>query len=601
MTIAAGTRLGPYEIASQIGAGGMGEVYRARDTRLGRDVAVKVLPGGVSDNAEALARFELEARAVAALNHPNILALHDVGAENAVAYAVTELLEGETLRARIEAAGPLPPRKALDYATQIARGLSAAHERGIVHRDVKPENVFVTRDGRVKILDFGLSGQDVSHADSATEVTGPSPSGGVILGTVGYMAPEQLLGQPATPQSDIFAFGVVLYEMLTATHPFKRATVVETHTAVLREDPPPINRAVPALPSSVGRLLTRCLEKQPADRPESTRDLAFYLDMLGSATESGAFTTTADALAAGLRRLRTRMLLTALGLVLLISLAAWGYARTMANRAASETIATDLARAGRLVGRAQEDRLTRLSLTARLIASFPELKALLETDTATVRDFLLSYQQRNPGTPLLIVLGPTGNVVARTDEVQPAATTGDEWLADSPATKAPMIATIGDRPFHVAGAAAEAGGNIFGYIFAAAPVDAQFAQALSEATQDDVVLLSQSGVLASTLRAGQTPWRSLQAWRDQGGRTDQSIDVRIGTQRFAARQVTLVESPPLAAVVVKSRDEAMVPYRRIERGLLVLALLAAVLAVLASYRLPRAITSALSSPGRKAS
>ena len=165
MTIAAGTRLGPYEIASQIGAGGMGEVYRARDTRLGRDVAVKVLPGGVSDNAEALARFELEARAVAALNHPNILALHDVGAENGVAYAVTELLEGETLRARIDASGPLPPRKALDYATQIARGLAAAHERGIVHRDLKPENVFVTRDGRVKILDFGLSGQDVSHVE----------------------------------------------------------------------------------------------------------------------------------------------------------------------------------------------------------------------------------------------------------------------------------------------------------------------------------------------------------------------------------------------------------------------------------------------------
>jgi hypothetical protein len=601
MTLAAGTHLGPYEIAAQLGAGGMGEVYRARDTRLGRDVAVKVLPGGVSDDAEALGRFELEARAVAALNHPNILALHDVGTQNGIAYAVTELLEGETLRARIDSAGPMAPRKALDYALQIARGLAAAHERGIVHRDMKPENVFITRDGRIKILDFGLAGQDVARDTGANEVTRSSTGPDIIMGTVGYMAPEQILAQPATSRSDIFALGVVLYEMLTATHPFKHESPIETQTAVLRDDPPPISRALPGLPSGVVRLLARCLEKQPADRPESTRDLAFYLEMLGAATESGAFTTTGDALAAGLRRLRTRSLLVSCGLVLLISAAAMGYVRSLANRAATDAIAADLARAGRLVARVQDERLTRLSLTARLIASFPELKALLETDMATVRDFLLAYQQRNPGTPLLVALGPTGRVIARTDEAQLGTTVGDEWLRGITATKGPTIVMVGDRPFHVAGAAAEAGGNIFGYVFAAAPVDVQFATALSEATQDDVVLLSTSGLLASTMRAGQTPWRSLQAWRDQGGRTDRSTYVRIGTQQFAARQVTLVENPPLVAVIVKSRDEAVVSYRRIERGLIVLALAAAAAAIFGSYRLPRAITSALSAPRRRVS
>jgi serine/threonine protein kinase len=217
MSLNAGTRLGHFEITAPIGAGGMGEVYRARDTKLDRDVAVKVLPEAFAKDGERLARFEREAKAVAALSHPNILAIHDFGTEEGIVYAVMELLEGETLRQRL-GAGSLPTRKAIEYGIEVARGLAAAHDKGITHRDLKPENVFVTQDGRVKILDFGLARTEAPElapdASDSVPTRDAGTQAGVVLGTAGYMSPEQVRGQRADARSDIFSFGVVLYEML---------------------------------------------------------------------------------------------------------------------------------------------------------------------------------------------------------------------------------------------------------------------------------------------------------------------------------------------------------------------------------------------------
>ncbi len=287
MTLSAGAKLGPYEILSPLGAGGMGEVYRARDTRLERDVAVKVLPDEVSKDAERRARFEREAKAVAALSHPNILAIHDVGDHDGTSFAVMELLDGETLRDRLSG-GALPARKAGEIGAQIAHGLAAAHEKGIVHRDLKPENVFVTADGRVKVLDFGLarqqpSAQDGTHSPTQTRETDP----GAVLGTVGYMSPEQVKGQPADSRSDIFSFGAVLYEMLTGRRAFKRDTAAETMTAILKEDPPELLSASGALPAGLERIVRHCLEKQPAERFQSARDLAFDLEAAFGSGASG--------------------------------------------------------------------------------------------------------------------------------------------------------------------------------------------------------------------------------------------------------------------------------------------------------------------------
>ena len=244
-SLAPGLRLGPYEIVAPIGAGGMGEVYRATDTRLGRDVALKLLPRAFASDPGRLARFEREARAVAGLSHPNILALFDVGTHDGMVYAVTELLEGETLRARL-GGGPLPARKAVDYAAQAARGLAAAHEKGIVHRDLKPENLFVTGDGRVKVLDFGLARQQQAAAeaeDTRSPTLAQPTDAGTVLGTVGYMSPEQVRGEPVDTRSDIFSLGCVLYEMLAGGRAFLRETAAETMTAILREDPPDLASA----------------------------------------------------------------------------------------------------------------------------------------------------------------------------------------------------------------------------------------------------------------------------------------------------------------------------------------------------------------------
>lgn len=258
----------------------MGEVYRARDTRLDRHVAIKVLPEHLASDPEALARFEREAKAVAALSHPNIRAIHDFGSEQGVAYAVAELLEGETLRSRV-ARGPLPWRKAAEVGVALAEGLTAAHRKGITHRDLKPENVFLTSDGRVKILDFGLARwQPGSTGRGAPEA---ETEAGRVLGTVGYMAPEQVRGERATAPTDIFALGCVLYEMLSGTRAFSRPTPAETLAAILKEEPSPVATSGNQIPAELDRLLARCLEKNPEERSQSARDLGFALkDILGA-------------------------------------------------------------------------------------------------------------------------------------------------------------------------------------------------------------------------------------------------------------------------------------------------------------------------------
>ncbi len=291
MPLSPGTRLGPYQIVAPLGAGGMGEVYRARDTRLERDVAVKVLPESMLTDAAALARFEREAKLVAALSHPNILAIHDIGKESGVSYAVTELLEGETLRERMNA-GTVPLRKAVNYARQIARGLAAAHGRGIVHRDLKPENVFVMPDGHVKILDFGLAKQRAGGGggESSEAPTVARTMPGTILGTVGYMSPEQVRGETADHRTDVFSFGAVLYELVFGSPPFRAETEVETMAAILREDPPAFARRG-TTPPELTRIVSRCLEKRPEERFQSASDLAF---VLGLFEEAGAAEATEE-------------------------------------------------------------------------------------------------------------------------------------------------------------------------------------------------------------------------------------------------------------------------------------------------------------------
>ena len=293
MTLANGTHLGPYEILDPIGAGGMGVVYRAKDTRLGRAVAIKVLPPAFSVDADRLRRFELEARTVSALNHPNIITVHALGNHEGSPYLVMELLEGQTLREKM-GGNPVPPSRALEIGLELARGLTAAHERGIVHRDLKPENVFLTKDGRVKILDFGLAklkgGTSVvpglASGDNETQALGSDETfteAGMVLGTVAYMSPEQACGQPLDGRSDIFSLGVILWEMLTGKRPFQRDSVAETLSAILKVDPPELDPDLKVAPL-LERVLRTSLSKAPEGRFHSAHDLAFALQ---AASESG--------------------------------------------------------------------------------------------------------------------------------------------------------------------------------------------------------------------------------------------------------------------------------------------------------------------------
>ncbi|PWB72556.1 MAG: hypothetical protein C3F15_10920 [Holophagae bacterium] len=289
MTLPSGTRLGPYEILTPIGAGAMGEVYRARDTRLGREVAVKVIPAGLSGSSDRISRFEQEARAAGSISHPNVCAIFDIGTHDGSPYVVMELLEGESLQSRL-GAGQVPVRTAIEWAAQAAHGLAAAHEKGIVHRDLKPANLYLTRDGRVKLLDFGLAKltrPEVLARSGDMPASIPATETGTILGTAGYMAPEQVRGEGADHRADIFALGTILYELLAGKRAFPGATFYETSYRIVNEDPEPLSTLGRSLPSGVEGIVRRCLEKRPQDRFTSAHDLALALDAVAESLRTG--------------------------------------------------------------------------------------------------------------------------------------------------------------------------------------------------------------------------------------------------------------------------------------------------------------------------
>ncbi|MBI3476498.1 MAG: protein kinase [Acidobacteria bacterium] len=308
MNLTPGTKLGPYEIVSLIGAGGMGEVYRARDSRLKREVAIKVLPQALSLDADRLRRFEQEALATAALNHPNILAVFDIGADIGAGatrpYVVSELLEGETLRERLRS-GAIPVRKALDFAMQMARGLAAAHEKGIVHRDLKPENLFLTKDGRLKILDFGLAKLTQSDSGSNTSMATVThgTEAGVVLGTAGYMSPEQVRGQALDPRSDIFSFGAILYEMISGKRAFHGESPADTMSAILKEEPPELAETNRNVSPALERIVHHCLEKNPEARFHAASDIAFDLEHLTGVSSTSTRATPLEAAAPDRKKL----------------------------------------------------------------------------------------------------------------------------------------------------------------------------------------------------------------------------------------------------------------------------------------------------------
>jgi len=337
MSIEPGTRLGRYEIRALIGEGGMGQVYRATDTGIGRNVAIKVLPPNLASEQQRLQRFEQEAKAAGALNHPNVVAIYDVGAHDGAPYVVSELLEGETLRDRLQS-NALPLRKSIEYAVQIARGLAAAHARGIVHRDIKPENLFITKDGHVKILDFGIAkltsplGEFASSDEADTVRLHTHP--GVLIGTAGYMAPEQVRGQPADHRADIFSFGAVFYEMLAGKRAFQRESSIETMSAILSQEPAELAEANRNIAPDFERVVRHCLEKRAEDRFQSTRDLVFDLETLaGTPTISGS-----NVARAGIKTIRSprRFGIRWLLLVLLLTLGATAVAFFL-GRSSSQT------------------------------------------------------------------------------------------------------------------------------------------------------------------------------------------------------------------------------------------------------------------------
>ncbi|MFY9551830.1 MAG: protein kinase [Thermoanaerobaculia bacterium] len=321
MTLPVGTRLGPYEVVAPLGAGGMGEVYRARDTRLGREVAVKVLPAAVSSDPERLKRFEKEARSASSLNHPNIVTVYDIGESGGASFIAMEVVDGQTLR-DILAEGALPPKRLLTIAAQVADGLAKAHGAGIVHRDLKPENVMVTRDGLVKILDFGLAKltqpEDAGEATQSPTVSGATEPG-LVMGTVGYMSPEQALGKALDFRSDLFSFGSIVYEMATGKRAFARGSAPETLTAIIRDEPEPLAALAPLTPAPLRRIVGRCIAKSPDDRYASTRDLSRDLqDLREHLTESSQAEGVASGAApASLPARRWRPMLLAAGAVVL--------------------------------------------------------------------------------------------------------------------------------------------------------------------------------------------------------------------------------------------------------------------------------------------
>jgi serine/threonine protein kinase len=381
-----GVRLGDYEIQNLLGAGGMGEVYRARDLRLRREVAIKVLPAAFASDAERLRRFEQEATAAAALNHPNILAVHQMGTYQGAPYLVSELLEGETLREPIRR-GRLAVRKAMDYGIQIARGLAAAHEKGIVHRDLKPENLFVTKDGRVKILDFGLAKltQRAAEQTRTASALDPGTEPGMMMGTVGYMSPEQARGSAANHRADIFAFGTILYEMLTGKRAFQKPTSAETMSAILNEDPPSISQLAPTIPLALQRVVHRCLEKNPEQRFQSASDLAFALEGLSDSGSSSGI---------GVRQTRSRSVY-------------WWAAITVILITSALAATLYLTRSPRVIATAALTRLTWDSGLTMDPSLSPDGKLLAyASDRSGEGNLDIYVQQVGGGEPLRLTSGP---------------------------------------------------------------------------------------------------------------------------------------------------------------------------------------------------
>ncbi len=329
MALSSGTKLGPYEIQSPLGAGGMGEVYRARDTRLERTVALKVLPAAFSADPDRLHRFQYEARILSTLNHPNVVAIYDVGEQNGIRYLVSEFLDGQTLRDKL-ATGSLSRFRISEYALEIAKGLAAAHEKGVVHRDLKPENIFVTSDDRVKVLDFGLAKQAPTEIGyEGDTMTGANPTTpGTVMGTVGYMSPEQVRGQQLDHRSDIFSFGAVLYEMASGKRAFRGESSVETMNAILKEDVPELSESGPQVSPGLDRIVRRCLEKKPKRRFQSASDLAFALEALSGSSSVARSASSASASVPVPRTNRRFWIIAGICTLVMAAAALWFYPRS---------------------------------------------------------------------------------------------------------------------------------------------------------------------------------------------------------------------------------------------------------------------------------
>jgi len=412
-----GTRLGDYEIISLVGAGGMGEVYRARDTKLKRDVAIKVLPAYWSRDPERLERFELEARAAAALNHPNITSIFHVGQHDGSPYMVTELLQGETLRERLRR-GPIPLRRAIEYAVQTAHGLAAAHDRGIVHRDLKPENLFVTKDGRVKILDFGLARLGSSKEASGEEATVTQRTDpGVVLGTAGYMSPEQVRGKTVDHRADIFAFGTILYEMVTGKQPFRKSTSAETMTAILNEEPPSISQITPATPLGMQRVVHRCLEKDPEQRFHSSHDLAFALEAL---SDSGVTSSSGGQAQATPRWTRSRIGVTLAATLIVLVAVVLAYRLTRPEPAPRLSNFVQLTHDGRQKALIGTDGSRLIFVTAS-----PEYSGMAEMSTSGGEPKRLPLLPSSEFTPF--TLSHDGSELLASDAQEGGTGTGPLW------------------------------------------------------------------------------------------------------------------------------------------------------------------------------
>jgi eukaryotic-like serine/threonine-protein kinase len=407
MPLSAGDTLGPYELLAPIGAGGMGEVWKARDSRLNRDVALKVLPDHLSRDAEALARFDREANAVAALSHPNILVLYDVGADAGIHFVVTELLEGETLRERI-AGGPLPWRKAAEMGAAIAAGLAAAHSKGIVHQDIKSANIFLTSDGRVKILDFGLAQVRRAPTEDESTVTLTEAGNRIVMGTIGYMSPEQVRGEKAQASSDVFSLGCVLYEMVSGRRAFTGKSSSDTLAAILKEEPPSLADSGKPISQELQRVIERCLAKNPAQRFHSAHDLAFALRSMSSA--AGVHKTALPP--AGFSR---RALASSIAVVVLI-LAAGGfyYWRNRAGQGIDSLAVLPFVNSS---GSPDADYLSD-GITESLIDSLSQLPSL----KVMSHDAVFRYKGKNPearsvGRELGVRAVLTGRIVQRGDNL----------------------------------------------------------------------------------------------------------------------------------------------------------------------------------------